>query len=714
MKKLWILTLIALALISCKPEEETPYLSVESTQVTLSSFQGVEMVSVSTNREYTATSSQPWCTATPAGNLLKVAVNENVAIQERTATVTLSAKDVANVLINVKQAGTAPVFTIDPALKTQQFGSDGESSLLKVDTNIPFTAVSDQSWCQVEILSRTDRNLRITVSENGIITPRKAEVVLSAQGFENLIISVNQDGSLGNRQGMTLKGWVSCNNTGIPDVVVSDGYEVTVTDANGVYYLPSKKQNRYVFISVPGNYEVSCIGSAPQFYKRLTKEAIEVERHDFQLTAVDNNKHVVLTMADIHLANRADDIVQYEKILIDMNEMIAGYRSSGTRVYGLTLGDITWDTYWYSNKFTLEQYVPYMNRFNAPVFNTIGNHDNNPYVAGDWGSQQLFRDVLGPNYYSFNLGGIHYVVLDNIEYINNGGAQGVMGERNYNNLITTEQIEWLKKDLEKVSDKSAPLIIAFHIPAFSAPDVNNRASYRLANSQAFHNCLSEFSDVHLVAGHSHTNSNYVHSDALMEHVTAAVCATWWWTGSTGMSGNHICPDGSVGGYGVWEMDNKTAQWYYKSHGYDRDYQFRSYDLNRLEITAAKYAPKANATYAAKVPDYADAYATAGTDNEVLINVWGYDIGWTITVKEGETILPVTRVTAKDPLHIISYSMARLNKNAEPSSSFVSSNTSHFFKVKASSPVSTLTIQVTDRFGRTYSETMTRPKDLKLI
>ena len=75
MKKLWILTLIALALISCKPEEETPYLSVESTQVTLSSFQGVEMVSVSTNREYTATSSQPWCTATPAGNLLKVAVN---------------------------------------------------------------------------------------------------------------------------------------------------------------------------------------------------------------------------------------------------------------------------------------------------------------------------------------------------------------------------------------------------------------------------------------------------------------------------------------------------------------------------------------------------------------------------------------------------------------------------------------------------------------
>lgn len=714
MKKLWICILVALVSVTCKPEQDTPFLSVESTNVTFSSVPGIEMIPVSTNRDYTATSSQEWCNATPAGNLLKVAVNENVAIQERTAAVTLSAEGVAGIRLNVKQAGTAPVFAIDPALKTMQFGSDGESRLLKVDTNVPFTALSDQSWCQAEILSRTDRNLRITVSGNGIIIPRSAEVVLSAKGFEDLIVTVNQEGSLGNKQGMTLKGWVSCNNTGVPGVVVSDGYEVTVTDANGVYYLPSGKQNGYVFISVPGNYEVSSSGSAPQFYKWLTTEGNEVERHDFKLTAVDNDKHVVLTMTDLHLANRADDIVQFEKVLVDINEMIAQYKSSGTRVYGLTLGDITWDGYWYSNNFTLEQYVPYMNRINAPVFNTIGNHDNNPYVAGDRGSQQFFRNVLGPTYYSFNLGRIHYVVLDDIEYINTGGAQGVVGDRNYNNLITTEQIEWLKKDLEKVSDKSAPLIIALHIPVFAAPDVNNGSNFRLGNSQAFHNCLSEFSDVHIVAGHSHTNSNYVHSDALMEHVTAAVCATWWWTGSSGMAGNHICPDGSVGGYGVWEMDNKTVQWYYKSTGYDRNFQFRTYDLNNIEITAARYAPNANAAYAAKVVDYAGAYASAGTANEVLINVWGYDKDWTITVKEGGSVLPVTRVSAKDPLHIISYSMARLNRNAEPSSSFVTSNTSHLFKVRASSPVSTLTIQVTDRFGRTYSETMSRPKDLKPI
>ena len=66
----------------------------------------------------------------------------------------------------------------------------------------------------------------------------------------------------------------------------------------------------------------------------------------------------------------------------------------------------------------------------------------------------------------------------------------------------------------------------------------------------------------------------------MEHNTAAVCATWWWTGKSGYAGNHICKDGSPGGYGVWEIDGTDARWFYKSMGKPQNYQFRSYDLNR--------------------------------------------------------------------------------------------------------------------------------------
>lgn len=710
MKKTLIYILGLLLFVSCKAEKDEIFLLAEKTNVTFISDSGFEIIPVSTNGKYAADSSQEWCTVSSLSNSLKITVTENFDHQERLAIVTLAADGVASVRVNVTQAGIDPLFRVNQDLLTQQFGIDKESRLLEVETNVAFTATSNQAWCQTEILNNTKRNLRITVDENGIITSRQAEVVISAKGFEDLIISVNQNGSIGNKRGMTLKGWVYCNDVGVSDVVVSDGYEVTVTDENGVYYLPSEKKNQYVFVSIPGNYEVPSIGKSPQFFKRLKKGKNVVERHDFELTAVDNNKHVVLTMADLHLANRVDDLVQFEKFLLDLNQTIASYKASGTKVYGLTLGDLSWDTYWYSNNFTIKDYVPYMNQINAPVFNTMGNHDNNPHAAGDWAAQQLYRDVLCPNYYSFNLGNIHYVVLDDIEYINSGGAPGLMGDRKYNAHITPDQIEWLKKDLEFVKDKNTPLIVALHIPIFTAPDINNKANYRIADNE-FHNTLSKFSDVHIITGHSHTNSNYVHSDNLMEHITAAVSATWWWTGSSGMAGNHICKDGSVGGYGVWEMDDKSVKWHYKSMGYDRNYQFRTYDLNSIEITAAKYAPYANATYSAKVPQYAGVYATAGTANEVLINVWGYDKDWTITVKEGESTLPVTRVSAKDPLHTLSYAIARLNRNAEPSSSFLTSNTTHFFKVKASSPISTLNIQVTDRFGRTYTETMTRPKDL---
>ncbi|MDR0729361.1 MAG: calcineurin-like phosphoesterase family protein [Prevotellaceae bacterium] len=510
------------------------------------------------------------------------------------------------------------------------------------------------------------------------------------------------------RAGMTVKGMVYSNTTGVAGVVVSDGYEVTTTDANGIYYLPSEKKTGYVFISVPGNYEVANNVNAPQFFKRLSGGAA-VEQKDFALQPANNDKHVLLAMADMHLANRNSDLSQFGHFLTDVNGVIASYVAAGTKVYGLTLGDQTWDLYWYERSFALPEYIPWMNKINCTVFNAMGNHDNDPYCSTDWMGEQSYRNVIGPTYYSFNIGKVHYVVLDNIEWVNTGGAQGMVGERNYNDVLAADQIDWLKKDLATVADKSAPLVVAMHIPLYRMPNVNNSAVYQLTNGAAFTNCLTGFTNVHILSGHTHINYTVEPSTALMEHNTAAICATWWWTGAANYAGNHICRDGSVGGYAVWEIDRGNLQWYYKSIGYDRNYQFRTYDLNTIHITADKYAPSANAAYAAKLPGFAGSYATANTTNEVLINIWGYEKDWTIEVKEGATPLQVTRVSAKDPLHIISYEAKRLNVNADPTSSFVTLNTSHLFKVTASSPTSTLSIKVTDRFGNNYTETMTRPK-----
>lgn len=545
-----------------------------------------------------------------------------------------------------------------------------------------------------------------TAGQYRIVLLRGTEELTLGTTTINIIVESN----LPDKTGMTVKGIVHSNGTGVGGVVVSDGDAVTTTDENGVYYLPSGKRTGFVFISVPANYEAPVADNIPQFFKRLGGGS-SVEQKDFALTPMANSKHVVFAIADWHLANRNDDLSQFGSgFLPDVNALSNEYSAASTRVYGLALGDGSWDAYWYENNFALVEYKAEMKKVNCPMFNLIGNHDYDPYVTNDWEASKKFRDIIGPTYYSFNLGEVHYVVLDNIQYVNTGGGPGVVGQRNYYDVISPEQLEWLRKDLATLQDKTAPVIIAMHAPLYRAPalDGNGEAvnALSLSNGGALITALEGFSEVYVVTGHIHTNYT-VRTNTITEFNVGAVCATWWWTGRSGYANNHICKDGSPGGYGVFEIDGRNVKWYYKTTGKPRSYQFRTYDLNNVHITAQAYAPNSSDEM---LQEYAGVYSAPNSGNEVLINVWGFDPGWTIEVSESGSSLPVTRVSALDPLHIISYEAKRLNAGAVPTAAFVTDPTTHLFKVVASGPTSTLEIKVTDIYGNVYTESMQRPKE----
>lgn len=520
------------------------------------------------------------------------------------------------------------------------------------------------------------------------------------------ILNLYFNGNIPDKAGMTVKGSVYANGVGLANVVVSDGFEVTKTDEKGIYYLPSAKKAKYVFISIPGNYEVNTTLNAPQFFQKLSQPVNIVEIKDFELKPVNNEKHVVMVLGDMHLAKRNDDLNQFQKgFLPDLNQSIEKYKGLGNKVYALTLGDMTWETYWDSNNYALPEYLTEMNKINAMVFNTMGNHDNDPKSFQDWACENKFRDVLGPTYYSFNLGKIHYIVLDNIEYLNESSS------RNYNSKVIADQMEWLKKDLATITDKSTPIILAMHAHMYRNPSLsggNETTSLNVSNAAELIAAFAGFTNINVLTGHTHLNYNVETASApnFMEHNTAAVCATWWWTGSIGYAGNHICKDGTPGGYAIWEMQGTDVKWSYKSQGEDLNYQFRAYDLNEIHLTKDKFAP---AYTGSEWNIYAAEYANANKNNEVLINVWNYDKKWKVEVFEEGNPLTVTRARVRDPLHIVSYSAQRLNRNAVPTADFVTTLTAHMFKVKASSPTSTLLIKVTDRFGKVYEQTMVRPK-----
>ncbi|GGH13448.1 metallophosphoesterase [Sphingobacterium alkalisoli] len=514
------------------------------------------------------------------------------------------------------------------------------------------------------------------------------------------------------QDGMTVKGTVFAAGKGIADVVVSDGEVLTKTDANGIYYLPSTKKNGYVFISVPSNYEVSVTNTIPRFFKTLTGITSDAEIRDFELFPVNNENHVVAFLADIHLANRNDDIAQFQSnFLTDINETFAYYESQGKKFYGLTLGDQSWDQYWYANNFKLAEYLQIIKDVEFPIYNVIGNHDYDPYVAfNDWQASSPYRNFMGPTYYSVNIGKVHYVILDNMVYTNMGGSNGVIGDREYNSILVSEQLDWLQKDLAYITDKSTPIVVAMHVPLYSNPNASGTSNIVLENGDKFISELAAFNNVKVLTGHYHVNYRVQQpSSNIMEYNIGAVSATWWWTGRSGYAGNHICKDGSPGGYAVLEAEEKNQKLYYKSIGFEKDYQFRSYDLNKVLINASIHTPNASAAFKDKVAGFAGEYATEKDDNQVLLNIWGYQDNWKITVTENGNELPYMRVRKKDPLHIISYDTQRLNVNADPTSSFITNNTAHMFLIQASSATSTLEITVEDDFGNIYSETMERPK-----
>ncbi|MDR1414221.1 MAG: calcineurin-like phosphoesterase family protein [Odoribacteraceae bacterium] len=507
------------------------------------------------------------------------------------------------------------------------------------------------------------------------------------------------------RAGMTLRGMVANDGAGIAGVVVSDGYEVTTTDNNGRYYISSAKKNGFVFISVPGNYEVANEAYFPLFFQRVNSaDPSAEEQHDFALTPVDNRRHAVVVMADFHLANRGftRELEQFDAWLPDINATIAAQEAAGKRVYGLTLGDLVYDAYWYASDppFLFPDFMARMNKVRCTTFHTMGNHDYSPDEGSDWQREQPWRETMGPTYYSFNLGNVHYVVLDNMVARQTSG---------YETRVSDEQLAWLRKDLATVTDKSAPLVVAMHVPLYQIPSVTGTAGYGLTGGATLRACWSAFTNVQVLTGHSHSNFTHRPATGMEEHNIGAICATWWWTGRNADADNHICGDGSVGGYAVFDFDGaRLAEWYYKSFGYSRDYQFRAYDLNAVHITPARYAPNATAAEQAELIAFAGPYATANTRNEVLINVFAYGAGWSLEVTEGGVPLAVTRVKALDPLHIISYEAPMLNRHNTANMPTLADNT-HMFRVQASSATSTLVIKAADGFGHVYTETMTRPK-----
>jgi predicted MPP superfamily phosphohydrolase len=242
------------------------------------------------------------------------------------------------------------------------------------------------------------------------------------------------------------------NEPGISDVVISDQVEVVQTDKNGLYQINARNSNRIIFISVPSGYKTS--GS---FYIQIKTEAAN-QSVDFPLIKIPlQNEFLFIHASDTHISNSSISRMQKLKNKID----------SVKPSFVIVSGDRGKDALRVPEKEALGYYNLYKQeteKIQTPIWNIPGNHEifgierhlslvskDNPYYG-----RKMYYHFLGPDYYSFNFNGIHFIGLNSLSY----------DDLYYYGYIDSTQIEWLKKDIALVDPKTS--IVTFqHVPFYS-------------------------------------------------------------------------------------------------------------------------------------------------------------------------------------------------------------------------------------------------------
>jgi 3',5'-cyclic AMP phosphodiesterase CpdA len=146
----------------------------------------------------------------------------------------------------------------------------------------------------------------------------------------------------------------------------------------------------------------------------------------------------------------------------------------------------------YKAQLTSEQkeFVADWQSVRLPQYNVLGNHEM------DHGSKQQIMDVLHmpKSYYSFDMRGFHFIVLDCMHLLENGKIVDYVEGSYFRhtaseiNLIDPEQLEWLKADLKSTSFPTIvfahPCINGFWAKGAETTRANVRDALSMANQQA--------------------------------------------------------------------------------------------------------------------------------------------------------------------------------------------------------------------------------------
>lgn len=252
-------------------------------------------------------------------------------------------------------------------------------------------------------------------------------------------------------------GLRDAHERGIPNVRVSNGRDVSLTDAQGRYRV-MVEDGTVLFVIKPRDYGLPVDeDQLPKFYyvhrpqgspSELKYPGIEPTGElpaaiDFPLyESPESDEFDVIVLGDPQPREMADVDALAEDVVPELLNTKAAFT--------VAVGDVVYDR--------LDLYEP-LNQALAttglPFFPVAGNHDLNEDVPNDSLSNETWKRIYGPTDYSFDWGAVHFIVLENVVYRGEG--------KGYNGGVNDRQLRFIRNDLALVP-RDQLIVILMHIP----------------------------------------------------------------------------------------------------------------------------------------------------------------------------------------------------------------------------------------------------------
>ena len=464
---------------------------------------------------------------------------------------------------------------------------------------------------------------------------------------------------------------------GLAKVAVSNQKEVVETDAEGRWTLPHDEDTIFFVIKPQGYAPPVNEVQLPQFYYTHKPAGSSTETRyagleptgplpesiDFPLVKVADEPEKFQAIFFGDPQPRSQDQVDY--IAHDVLTELIGTEAK----FGVTLGDIMFD-----NLSLFEPSNANIALIGIPWYNVIGNHDLNFEATVDADSDETFHRYFGPQYYSFDYGAVHFIVLDDVDW----GIHEGKKKPTYRGGLDADQIAFVKNDLARVPEEKL-VCLMMHIPLMN---VGNRAElYRLIEKRPYTMSIS---------GHTHWHAHFYldetdgwQGDEPHHHIVNVTVSGSWWKGRKNEVGvpHATMRDGAPNGYSIITFDGTQHTLDFRSAGHPADYQ--------MTVFAPDEIGSANS---AETPVYVNLFN--GSEKSVV----------RLKVKDRGDWVDMEKVAEKDPYYV---AMRQRELAADPEANLNPPELSgHLWKANLPAKLKRgshlLLIEGTDAYGRLHT------------